>query len=254
MTPKELKALLNEAADTYNQVGFIADDPVSVVHRFSKRQDREIAGLFAATLAWGTRKSVLNSCEKLMTIMENSPHEFIMAYNPENPPLHSPFVHRTFQQTDLNYFWRFLNHWYRSNESLESLFSCQGQANVAQGLKRFHRTFFSLANAPARTQKHVATPERKSACKRLNMFLRWMVRSDEKGVDLGIWKSISASQLICPLDVHSGRVARKLGILKRKQNDWQAALELTGALSAVDHTDPVKYDYALFGLGVAGVL
>ena len=254
MKKAELKALMDEAVDTYNRPHFIEHDPVGVPHWFNKKQDQEIAGLFAATLAWGQRKTIIESCKKLMTGMDYAPHQFVCAYQPKDLKVLKGFVHRTFQFEDLQYFLRFLQYWYQNNESLQSLFMSEGSEDIGPGLIRFQRTFFSLADAPERTRKHVASPERKSACKRLNMFLRWMVRKDECGVDLGLWNNISASQLICPLDVHSGRVARSLGLLKRKQNDWQAAIELTEALRKFDTADPVKYDFALFGFGVEGIL
>lgn len=254
MNKTELKDLLEEAVERYNRPSFIPDDPVSVVHWFKKKEDMEIAGLFAATLAWGQRKSILASCKKLMEGMDHAPYEFVANHSAADVRIFKSFVHRTFQFEDLRYFLRFLQHWYARNSSLERLFESPGEEHLGSGLIRFEQHFFHLPEAPARTRKHVASPMRKSACKRLNMYLRWMVRKDEGGVDLGIWKNIHASQLLCPLDVHSGRVARALGLLKRKQNDWQATLELSERLKELDPNDPIKYDFALFGLGVEGVL
>lgn len=249
---KEISALLDHYFEKYNQPHFIEHDPISIPHRFTLKQDIEIMGLFAATLAWGQRVTIIKNCERLIELMDGVPHAFIVGHNANDLKRIQGFVHRTFNDTDLLYFLHFLQHWYRNHESLELLFAfdIEHADTVEAGLIHFHRTFFSLPDAPRRTRKHVATPERKSACKRLNMYLRWMVRSDQGGVDFGIWKQISPSKLVCPCDVHVERVARKLGLITRKQCDWLTALELTYNLRKLDAHDPVKYDLALFGLGL----
>jgi uncharacterized protein (TIGR02757 family) len=182
--------------------------------------------------------------------MDGAPHDFLVNHGPSDLKRFERFVHRTFNATDLLYFIHRLSHFYRKHQTLEDAFFPERTGDVETGLIHFHNFFFALPEAPLRTQKHIATPERKSACKRLNMFLRWMVREDKNGVDFGLWKKVNATQLICPLDVHVGRVAIKLRLLKREQSDWQAALELTNALRRMDPVDPVKYDFALFGLGI----
>lgn len=251
MNREELRAFLDEKADRFNWPGFIEHDPVSIPHLFSAKQDIEIAGLFAATIACGQRITILNNSRWLMERMDHAPGQFVMDYTAADLDKLKTFRHRTFNFTDLSYFLRFLRHHYDSHDSLEDLFvPPPGSETIEQGLVEFHNQFFSLKGAPQRTRKHVATPVRKSACKRLNMFLRWMVRNDGRGVDFGIWKQIRPRQLVCPCDLHVERVARKLGLLRRKNLDWQAALELTAQLRRFDPEDPVKYDFALFGLGV----
>ncbi len=251
MKKEALKALLDEKFFQYNQVNFIENDPISIPHRFSKKQDIEIAALFAATLAWGQRATIIRSCSTLLNWMDNDPYNFIILHRPADLKPFTQFVHRTFNATDALYFIAFLRFYYTQHRSLEQAFvPLEGEADVGGALIRFHRMFFSLPDYPQRTRKHIPTPERKAACKRLNMMLRWMVRSDNSGVDFGLWKSIKPAQLICPCDVHVERVARGLGLLKRKSLDWLAAVELTRALSRFDATDPVKYDFALFGLGL----
>jgi len=250
----DLKDFLDSKLELYNLSLFIKDDPISIPHRFTKKQDIEIAGFFAALLAWGNRKSIINSCNNLLELMDNAPYEFCLQHTERDLKRLTGFKHRTFKDTDLLCLVQFLKLHYSNNKSLETAFSKwmkPGDKTVENALAGFHHYVFSNREYFAeRTRKHIATPEKKSACKRLNMFLRWMVRQDDKGVDFGIWKSIHASQLICPLDVHVARVARRLGILQRTQNDWQAAAELTYYLRKLDANDPVKYDYALFGLGV----
>jgi uncharacterized protein (TIGR02757 family) len=249
MKEKDFKKLLDQKVDYYNQPSFIKDDPISVPHRFTKKQDIEIAGFFAAVFAWGNRTTIISKTNELMALMDNAPHAFCTQHQPTDLKKLLLFKHRTFNTTDLLYFVDFFKQHYSSNKSLETAFSSHGDT-VEKMLGGFHRYFFSLEHVPSRTKKHIATPERKSSCKRLNMFLRWMVRQDSKGVDFGIWKKISAAALICPLDLHVARVARRLGILTRKQSDWQAATELTDYLRTLDPADPVKYDFALFGMGV----
>lgn len=239
--------------EQYNQPGFIENDPVSVPHAFSKKQDIEIAGLFAAVFAWGQRKTIINKCKELLSRMDNAPHDFVLHHSEADLKKMVDFRHRTFNGVDTLYFIEFLKSYYTAHDSLENAFRVStDDASVENGLINFHTTFFSLHDHPLRTKKHVPTPARKSTCKRLVMYLRWMVRSDSKGVDFGIWKTISPAQLVCPCDVHVERVARKLKLIKRKQTDWLTALELTQTLRMFDATDPVKYDFALFGLGLEG--
>lgn len=251
---ENLKDFLDSKLEQYNLSLFINDDPISIPHRFTKKQDIEIAGFFAALLAWGNRKSIINSCNTLLDKMDNQPYQFILQHTETDLKKISGFKYRTFNDTDLFCLVQFLKLHYTKNKSLENAFSKwmkAGDETVKQALSGFHNYVFSNPEYFAeRTRKHIATPKKKSACKRLNMFLRWMVREDDKGVDFGIWKSIQSSQLICPLDVHVARVARKLGILQRTQDDWLAAVELTAWLRELDASDPVKYDYALFSLGV----
>ncbi len=248
-----LQSFLNEAVRQYNTSGFIADDPISIPHRFSRLQDREITGFWTATLAWGQRKTIIQSANRLIDLMDGAPYDFIVHHTEEDRKRFLDFKHRTFQATDTLWFLEFLQQFYRQNVSLEQAFArhlSSGDKTVERALTGFHRDFFDLPYAPERTRKHVATPERGSTCKRLNMFLRWMVRRDDAGVDFGVWKAISPAQLLMPLDVHVERVARRMGLLHRKQTDWRAVLELTENLRAFDPEDPVKYDFALFGLGV----
>ena len=246
-----LKAFLDEKADEFNKPEFIESDPVSIPHQFTRLQDREIAGLFAATLAWGQRNTIIRKCNDLMSMMDGKPYEFIVNHTTGDLRVFERFKHRTFNLTDTLYFIEFLQSYYQNHESLEEAFLVDSAAdNIHDGLVRFHRLFFSLPDHPARTRKHVASPDRKSTCKRLNMFLRWMVRRDNNGVDFGIWRRISPAQLVCPCDVHVDRVARRLKLIRRKQTDWLTAVELTHALRAFDKSDPVKYDFALFGAGI----
>ena len=247
----DLKPFLDSKVEQYNQPGFIKNDPISIPHRFKKKQDIEIAAFLAAILAWGQRVTIINKTNELLEIMDDSPHDFLLHHKESELKQFEKFKHRTFNPTDALYFIDFLSRFYKKNESMEDAFAVdKTNETVEKGLIAFHHQFFSLPDFPRRTMKHVSTPERKSACKRINMFLRWMVRKDNKGVDFGIWTKISPSQLICPCDLHVERVARKLKLIRRKQMNWETALELTGNLRALDPTDPVKYDFALFGLGV----
>jgi uncharacterized protein (TIGR02757 family) len=246
-----LKAFLDEKADYYNQPSFIESDPVSIPHHYSKKQDIEISGLFAAVFAWGQRKTIINKSKELLGMMDNAPHDFIVNHSEKELKAIENFKHRTFNATDALYFIHFLNYYYSGKDSLEDLFIVQGEKDpVENGLIKFHESFFSLPDAPPRTRKHIPNPNRKSTCKRLNMYLRWMVRKDQAGVDLGIWNNIKMKDLICPIDVHVDRIARKLSLIRRKQADWLTAVELTENLKKLDPEDPVKYDFALFGLGV----
>lgn len=254
MNEKKLKAFLDRKVDQYNLPSFIEADPVSIPHLFTKKQDIEIAAFFASIFAWGNRVIIINKSKELMQLMNNAPHEFIINHSEKDLRRLLQFKHRTFNTTDLLYFILFLKHHYKTSNSLETAFSKwinKKDENIKNALTGFHDYFFSLQDAPVRTKKHIASPNRNSTCKRLNMFLRWMVRKDNAGVDFGIWNKISPSQLICPIDVHVARVARRLELIQRKQIDWLTALELTDHLKKFDRNDPVKYDFALFGLGVA---
>lgn len=252
MKPKfDLYELLERKFNEYNRKEFIEDDPIQIPHSFKKTQDIEIAGFFAATLAWGQRKTIISKNRELMNLMDNSPHDFVLHHTARDLKRLEGFKHRTFNSTDLLYFVNFFKMHYSCHQSLEYAFTGSGtKQTTEQRLNYFHNYFFSLEYFPSRTKKHVAAPERKSACKRINMFLRWMVRQDKQGVDFGIWKTIQPAELICPIDLHVDRVARKLKLIKRKPVDWQTAVELTESLKKFDPNDPVKYDFALFGLGV----
>ena len=251
--PAEVQKILNEYADKYNHPDFIATDPISIPHRFTQLQDREIIGFWTAMLAWGQRVTIINKANELVDLMGGEPFAFIRDHQESDRARFANWKHRTFQYTDTLYFLEWLQRFYQENESLETAFSSHlnpEDEDISSALIGFHEQFFSLPFAPQRTRKHVATPARKSRCKRLCMFLRWMVRQDDRGVDFGHWKKIRSSQLCMPLDVHVERVARKLGLLQRKQNDWLAVQELTNRLRGFNPVDPVKYDFALFGLGV----
>lgn len=247
-----LQALLNERAAFYNTPAFIAADPVSLPHRFTRRQDIEIAGLFAAVLAWGHRSMILRNGDRLLGWMDSAPYDFVRHHTEDDLRRFLGFAHRTFNTTDLLHFLRFLQRHYKTSDSLETAFTggaVYTDETVEAALARFHEAVFDFEDAPQRTRKHVATPVRSSACKRLCMYLRWMVRNDAQGVDFGLWKTLTPAQLVCPLDVHSAGTARRLGLLDRTTTDWKAALELTGRLRAFDPEDPVRYDFALFGMG-----
>ncbi|MES2619906.1 MAG: TIGR02757 family protein [Bacteroidota bacterium] len=255
MTRDFVYNLLEKKYAEYNSGFFIENDPISIPHRFSKKQDIEIAAFFSATIAWGNRKSIITSANRLMLLMDNAPHDFITNHKEKDLNRLLDFKHRTFNATDVLYFIEFLKQHYNKHDSLENAFTGRKDKwnvglNTETALACFHENFFSLEDFPHRTRKHVATPVRGSTCKRMNMFLRWMVRNDKNGVDFGLWKQIKPSQLLIPLDVHVDRVARKLGLIKRKQTDWETVLELTENLKTLDSKDPVKYDFALFGLGV----
>ncbi|MEM6522790.1 MAG: TIGR02757 family protein [Bacteroidota bacterium] len=249
----EVKKYLDELFRKYNKPGFIENDPISIPHQYSKKQDIEITAFWTAMLAWGQRITIINKCKELFSLMDNSPYDFILNHTDNDLKRFLSFKHRTFNATDTLYFISFLSWFYHQYDSLEEAFllgMSSDDESVETGLIQFHRLFFSLDDYPPRTRKHIATPERKAACKRINMFLRWMVRSDQKGVDFGIWKKIKTSQLVCPCDLHVDRVARSLGLIQRKQTDWLTAVELTENLKQLDPFDPVKYDFALFGLGI----
>ncbi|HEX5026164.1 MAG TPA: TIGR02757 family protein [Agriterribacter sp.] len=248
-----LKDFLDRKVEEYNQPSFIYNDPICIPHGFSKKQDIEIAAFFAAILAWGNRTTIINKSRELMAMMDNAPHEFCLSPSKAGLQHIMTFKHRTFNATDILYFVEFLHHHYQSFPSLETAFTKgMGPADdtIENGLREFSHYFFSMEDAPGRTRKHIASPDKKSTCKRLNMFLRWMVRADGKGVDFGLWKNISPAQLICPIDVHVARVAKRFNLVSRIQIDWLAALELTACLKQLNAADPVQYDFALFGLGV----
>jgi len=270
----DIKSFLDSKVAQYNHPDFIKNDPVSIPHLFSKKQDIEIMGFWAATLAWGQRVTIINKCKELIALMDGAPYDFII--NHQEPDLKKllHFRHRTFNDIDTLYFIAFFRGHYSNHASLESAFipsdgvilslsKDAGKANpltlrqaqhdnlvIENALNHFRSYFFSLDDFPHRTKKHVSSPSQKSTCKRLNMFLRWMVRKDNNGVDFGIWNSIKPADLIMPCDLHVDRVSRKLGLITRKQTDWQTALELTERLREFDPLDPVKYDFALFGLGI----
>ena len=250
MNQSELKEFLDEKVTLYNNFSFIDSDPVLIPHQFSKKEDIEIAGFLAATIAWGNRKSIITNANKLMNLMGNSPHDFVMSHSQNNLESLKTFVHRTFNGFDLITFIKALQNIYQNHQGLEFVFAKNAQQNSMQNsISEFKKIFFEIEHLP-RTQKHISDPNNNSAAKRINMFLRWMVRNDNCGVDLGIWKTIPTRALSCPLDVHSGNVARKLGLLNRTQNDAKALAELDKNLRLLDPIDPVKYDFALFGLGV----
>jgi uncharacterized protein (TIGR02757 family) len=254
LSQRDFKIFLDEQVELFNQPGFIKDDPISIPHQYTKRQDIEITGFWAAVLAWGQRVTIINKCNELFAMMDNDPHQFILHHEDSDLKPFTTFKHRTFNATDALYFIHWLRHFYQDHDSLEEAFivGLAEADHMEVGLVNFHHLFFDLPEAPQRTKKHIATPLRKSACTRLNMFLRWMVRQDDNGIDFGLWKKIKPSQLLCPCDLHVDRVARRFNLITRKSTDWQTALELTSNLRKYDPQDPVKYDFALFGLGVVG--
>lgn len=273
-----IKEFLDAKADLYNRPSFIERDPISIPHRFSRQQDIEIMGFWSAVLAWGQRPVILKKATELVEHMDGVPYDFIRNHQESDLKRFLAFKHRTFNATDALYFLHFFRRYYQTNDSLEDAFvldstSLKAGASdlltsgpeslapafrlvepVEQALITFHDRFCCDPFFPDRTRKHIATPARNSSCKRLLMFLRWMVRQDDRGVDFGLWTRLCPDQLIMPIDVHVNRVARRLGLLTRPQTDWKAALELTEALRRFDPTDPVRYDFALFGLGVEGEL
>jgi uncharacterized protein (TIGR02757 family) len=250
MTNSELKSFLDEKVIRYNNPDFIESDPVQIPHLFSQKEDIEISGFLSATIAWGNRKMIIKNAHRMMDLMGNAPYDFVMSHNGDDLERLESFVHRTFNGQDFAGFIRSLQHLYKNHDGLEAVFTKhQEPESIQKSISEFKKTFFEIPNQ-IRAQKHISDPMNGSAAKRLNMYLRWMIRQDNKGVDLGIWKSISPSLLSCPLDVHSGNVARKLGLLSRKQNDAKALAELDMKLREFDPNDPAKYDFALFGLGV----
>lgn len=246
----ELKSFLDEKTELYNNPNFIESDPIQIPHLFSQKEDIEIAGFLSATIAWGNRKMIIQNSHKMMDLLGNAPYDFVMSHSEDDLERLQKFVHRTFNGQDFTSFIKGLRHIYRNHGGLEQVFSkSNGVGNLQQSISEFKKSFFEIEHQQ-RTQKHISDPLNNSAAKRINMFLRWMVRNDNKGVDFGIWKNILPAALSCPLDVHSGNVARKLGLLDRTQNDGKALAILDQKLRELDAADPVKYDFALFGLGV----
>ena len=250
MTQAELKEFLDEKVILYNNPKFIESDPIQIPHSFTLKEDIEISGFLSATIAWGNRKMIINNAKRLMEIMGNSPYDFIVNHKENDLEKLSGFVHRTFNSIDAVYFIKSLQNIYQNHNGLESVFAKhQEKSSLQKSISEAKKVFFELEH-PQRTTKHFSDPMNGSAAKRINMFLRWMIRQDNCGVDFGIWKTILPSAVSCPLDVHSGNVARKLGLLTRKQNDAKALLELDTNLRKLDPIDPSKYDFALFGLGI----
>ena len=253
----EIQKLLDQKVKQYNRIEFIGKDPISIPHLFTKQQDIEIAGFFAAIFAWGNRTTIINKSKELLERMDNAPYDFCVGHEDKDLKKLIGFAHRTFNDTDLLYCIEFFKMHFSKNKSLETAFfksniykNIEKQNLIEQALIHFQNYFFSLEEAPERTKKHIASPLTGATCKRLNMFLRWMIRKDNQGVDFGLWKNLSPAALIMPIDVHVARVSRGLGILKRTQTDWQTAIELTNYCRTLDASDPVKYDFALFSLGV----
>jgi len=246
----ELKEFLDEKVDKYNTIDFIGSDPISVPHRYTKKEDIEIAGLLAATIAWGNRKMIVKNGHRMLDLIGESPYDFVMSHKKFQLERFEGYVHRTFNEIDLVYFITALKHIYKNKGGLENVFNAQLTENSLQpSIHYFKQVFFEIKH-PVRTTKHISDPFKGSAAKKINMYLRWLVRKDNKGVDFGIWSTLKPAQLSCPLDVHSGNVARKLGLLSRTQNDAKAVEELDANLRLLDSADPVKYDFALFGLGI----
>ena len=251
LTNAELKKHLDEQVAKHNRPSFIEKDPISIPHQFKDQNDIEIMGFFAAILSWGQRKTIIAKCNELIERMDNEPYNFVMNHTDEDLKNLVGFKHRTMNDTDLLYFIDYFKNHYTENKSLESAFIPEGGfTSVENSLIHFEKELFNSENAPKRSRKHVASPAKGSACKRMNMFLRWMVRKDKNGVDFGIWKQIPMSELICPIDLHVERSARKLMLITRKPVDWLTAVELTESLKKLDPKDPVRYDYALFGLSL----
>ena len=250
MTQKELKEFLDEKVVFYNNPKFIESDPIQIPHHFSLKEDIEISAFLTATISWGNRKMIIRNASKMMNLLDNSPFDFVMNHQESDLKSLDDFVHRTFNSIDLIQFIKSLQHIYSNYKGLENVLSIKDTSSTYQTtISQFKKVFFEVEHQQ-RTQKHISDPLKNSAAKRINMFLRWMVRSDTAGVDFGIWKTHNSANLSCPLDVHSGNVARKLKLLLRKQNDWKALSELDLNLRKLDKKDPVKYDFALFGLGV----
>lgn len=245
-----LKEFLDQKVEQYNTPAFIENDPICIPHSFDLKQDKEIMGFFAAIFAWGQRKTIINKCRELSSRMDNTPYDFIINHTDKDLQVLGGFKHRTFNDTDLLYCVDFIKRHYQKADSMEEAFISSDKSNIESALNHFQRYFFDSPDAPSRTRKHIPSPIQKSACKRLNMYLRWMVRKDNKGVDFGLWSGIKPKDLICPLDLHVERTARKLGLLQRDKADWKAAIELTENLREFDSEDPVKYDFALFGISI----
>lgn len=249
MKKAALKEFLDAKVLQYNTADFIDSDPIQIPHRFSKKEDIEISGFLAATIAWGNRKMIIKNASRMMELLEHAPYDFVSNHQEKDLENFDGFVHRTFNAEDFKSFVRSLQHIYQQHGGLEKALAITDDATTyKEAIHNFKSIFFEVLHLP-RTQKHVSDPYKNSAAKRINMFLRWMVRSAATGVDFGIWKTHNTAHLSCPLDVHTGNVARKLGLMQRKQNDWKALVELDTTLRSFDPVDPVKYDFALFGLG-----
>lgn len=250
MNRQELKSFLDEKVEQYNTPEFIESDPIQIPHLFTSKEDIEIAGFLVATIAWGNRKMIIKNAHQMMELLGNSPYDFVLNHKEHHLEQLEGFVHRTFNSIDFIYFIKALQHIYTNHSGLESIFNTYATSYSLQpAIHELKKIFFEIPH-PSRTTKHVSDPFKGSAAKKINMWLRWLIRDDNAGVDFGLWKDIPTSILSCPLDVHSGNVARKLGLLTRKQNDAKAVLELDTNLRLLDQHDPVKYDFALFGLGV----
>ncbi|MBT7135214.1 MAG: TIGR02757 family protein [Polaribacter sp.] len=250
MDQRELKEFLDEKVMLYNNPSFIESDPIQIPHLFSKKEDIEISGFLTAIISWGNRKMIIRNALKMMELLDNAPYDFIINHQKSDLKPFKNFVHRTFNSEDLYQFIQSLEHIYKKHQGLEKTLAIIGEKTTyIEAIHNLKKIFFEIPHLQ-RTKKHISDPLKNSAAKRINMFLRWMVRNDQTGVDFGIWKTHNAANLSCPLDVHSGNVARKLALLSRKQNDWKAVTELDTNLRKLDHEDPVKYDFALFGLGV----
>lgn len=248
MIKENIKELLDFYEEKYNRPHFIENDPIIIPHLFKEKENIEIMGFWAAMLSWGLRKTIINKNKELIELMDGNPYDFILNHQEKDLKRFEKFVHRTFNFTDTLYFINFFKNYYQKNKSLETVF--YDEIGLEAGINNFYRLFFSLDYAPDRTRKHVSAPMKNSACKRMNMFLRWMVRKDNKGVDFGIWTKISPSNLVCPCDVHVERIARNLKLIERPNLNWNTAIELTDNLKQFDANDPTKYDFALFGLGI----
>lgn len=245
-----LKEFLDEKVILYNNPKFIESDPIQIPHLFSKKEDIEIAAFLTATISWGNRTMIIRNASKMIGLLDNAPYDFVTNHQKSDLKSLEGFVHRTFNSIDLEQFIKSLHHIYKKHQGLENVLSIKGQdTTYRNAIHNLKQVFFEVPHQQ-RTQKHVSDPLKNSAAKRINMFLRWMVRNDHAGVDFGIWQTHNPANLSCPLDVHSGNVARKLKLLLRKQNDWKALSELDKSLRSLDKSDPVKYDFALFGLGV----
>lgn len=250
MKKDELKEFMDQKVVQYHRPEFTETDPIRIPHGFSLKEDIEISGFLTATMSWGNRKMIIGKANELMNRIGNSPFDFVMNYNKNQFEKIEGFKHRTINSDDLDFYFRSLQNIYANHGGLETVFDFSKKDTDSFNAIENFRNIFLETDHLKRSEKHLSSPAKGSAAKRLNMFLRWMVRTKKQGVDFGLWKNISASQLVCPLDLHSGNTARKLGLLKRKQNDWKAAIELNSNLKKMDPKDPVKYDFALFGLGV----
>lgn len=256
ITDSELKSLLDEFVDKYNRQDFIPDDPIAIPHRFNVKEDIEISGFLTALIAWGSRVAIIKAASSLMDLLDNDPYNFIRNFHKNELNRFNNFVYRTMKPDDVKFLIKALREIWEKHGGLEKLFVSglrSDDENVFNAISNLRKEFLKTDHLK-RSEKHLANPDAGSAAKRINLFLRWMVRSDNRGVDFGIWKRIKTDMLICPLDIHSGNTARALNLLNRKANDRQAALILTKRLKDLDPDDPVKYDFALFGIGVSGVI